>query len=49
MTLNIALASNPNSWKTSLFNALTGSHQYVGNWPGITVEKKKANTKKTRK
>ncbi len=40
MTLNIALASNPNSGKTSLFNALTGSHQYVGNWPGVTVEKK---------
>ena len=36
----IALLGNPNSGKTTLFNNLTGSHQYVGNWPGVTVEKK---------
>jgi len=39
-TMSIALAGNPNSGKTTLFNALTGSSQYVGNWPGVTVEKK---------
>ena len=40
MGLKIALAGNPNSGKTTVFNALTGSTQYVGNWPGVTVEKK---------
>ena len=38
--LRIALAGNPNSGKTTLFNKLTGSNQFVGNWPGVTVEKK---------
>lgn len=40
MGVRIALAGNPNSGKTTLFNALTGSNQFVGNWPGVTVEKK---------
>ena len=40
MELKIALAGNPNCGKTTLFNDLTGSNQYVGNWPGVTVEKK---------
>ena len=44
MTKTIALVGNPNSGKTSLFNALTGSNQYVGNWPGVTVEKKSGFT-----
>ena len=41
--LKIALAGNPNCGKTTLFNNLTGSNQYVGNWPGVTVEKKEGN------
>jgi len=45
MSIKIALAGNPNCGKTTLFNILTGSNQYVGNWPGVTVEKKEGNLK----
>ena len=48
MEMKIALAGNPNSGKTTLFNSLTGSNQYVGNWPGVTVEKKEGKLKKNK-
>ena len=47
MKYKIALAGNPNSGKTTLFNCLTGSNLYVGNWPGVTVEKKEGNLNET--
>lgn len=48
MSIKIALAGNPNCGKTTLFNNLTGSSQHVGNWPGVTVEKRKGNSKAIR-
>ena len=48
MSINIALVGNPNCGKTTLFNNLTGSSQYVGNWPGVTVEKKEGKLKKNK-
>ncbi len=45
--LVFALAGNPNCGKTSLFNELTGARQHVGNWPGVTVEKKRVNSHQT--
>lgn len=48
MNIKVALAGNPNSGKTTLFNTLTGATQYVGNWPGVTVEKKEGKIKKNK-
>ena len=49
MSITIALAGNPNCGKTTMFNDLTGSNQFVGNWPGVTVEKKEGRLKGTKK
>ena len=48
MTVRVALAGNPNCGKTTMFNNLTGANQYVGNWPGVTVEKKEGKWKKNK-
>ena len=48
MSITIALAGNPNCGKTTLFNEITGARQHVGNWPGVTVEKKEGVYKKDR-
>jgi ferrous iron transport protein B len=49
MGIRIALAGNPNSGKTTIFNTLTGNSQHVGNWPGVTVEKNQENLNLIRK
>ena len=49
MNIKFALAGNPNCGKTTMFNALTGANQYVGNWPGVTVEKKEGKVKGNKK